>query len=257
MTTTPRRLLDIVRSAMAEPLHLPLSAGAPIYEYERRSLIGARDRWIVSTGTAPGWRTSETCRALKASLKTALKADQKSEFEFSGLAGHALTHRMGASSVCERIAPDEPYAATVLRTYYVLVLSNRVGPVGFCAFAVKLEWSDGDESVEFEIEVLEVFIEPAHRGRRHSHGFCEVVAQFAINALEEFNDRLYAGGARFTKGVSLNVVGDVESLSGERFLLSIKKILDRREEDSRFDVASPFDRGIGLCIEEIEVDPRW
>ncbi|WP_133254441.1 hypothetical protein [Paraburkholderia unamae] len=164
---------------------------------------------------------------------------------------------MGASSVCKQNSPDEPYSAPALRTYYVLVLSNQEGPVGFCAFAVNLELIDRDELVAFEIEVLEVFIEPTHRDRCHSHGFCEVVAQFAINALEEFNDRLYAGGARFAEGVTLNIVGDVESLSGERFLLSIKKELERREEDSRFDDASPFELSVGLCIEEIEVNPRW
>jgi hypothetical protein len=257
MKKTPKKVLDIVRSAMAEPLLLPLSAGVPIYEYDGRSLTGARNRWTVTLGTAPGWRTSDTCRVLKAKVKRAWEADQKSEPEFCGLAGKTLKNGMGASSVSVENSADDPYSAPALSTHYVLVLSNREGPVGFCAFAVNLELIDRDELIGFEIEVLEIFVEPTHRDRCHSHDFCVVVAQFAINAVEEFNDRLYKGGARFAEGVTLNIVGDVESRSGERFLFSIKKELERREDDSRFEDDSLFELSVGLCIEQIKVDPRW
>lgn len=211
-------------------------------------------RWTVSHSAAPGWRTSETRRALNAKIKSAWKADHKA-VEFSGLAGKTLRNAC-ASSVSATASPEDPGTHAALQTYYVLILSDLGGPVGFCAFAVNLDLIDGDQLIAFEVEVVEVFIEPKYRGRDHSHAFCVVIAQFAINAIEELNHRLYKAGSRFAQGITLNIVGDVESRSGQRFLFSIEKELERRKEDSWLEDGSPFQLITGLSIEHIEVDPR-
>lgn len=73
------------------------------------------------------------------------------------------------------------------------MLSKSTGPVGYCSFSVELELVDRADLMDFKLEVQEVFIDPAHRDCRHNEGFCVVIAQFAINVLEEFNDRLFKG----------------------------------------------------------------
>ncbi|CAG9269796.1 hypothetical protein [Paraburkholderia caribensis] len=247
---------EAIRSAMAEPLHLPLSPGVPIYAYGGPSTrLGSR--WTVTFGTTQGWSTTETCRALKTKVKKAWAIDQESEPEFSGLAGNTLSKCMGASSQLTNNALDPRHFAAGLRTSYVLILSDQQGPVGFCTFAVVINYSAVDEQFEFEVEVLEAFIEPRHRDVCRSHDFCVVIAQFAINALEEFNDRLFKAGARFAEGVTLNIVGDVESRAGERFLFSVEKEFKRRADESEFDDCSVFQLCGGFSIETIEVDPRW
>ncbi|MGF6971505.1 hypothetical protein OKW43_008600 [Paraburkholderia sp. WC7.3g] len=253
---TPKNVLGIIAAAMAEPLHLPLSAGVPIYEYGVGPL-GALDQWTVTYGTAAGWRASDTRRVLARKVKDVRASDWKSAGEYSPLAGSCLGNGKGAESVREIPEPDEKFADPYLRTWYVLVLSNSTGPVGYCSFSVELELVERADLMDFKLEVQEVFIDPTHRDFRHSEGFCVVIAQFAINALEEFNDRLFKGRVTFTEGVTLTVAADVESRSGERFLFSIVKELDRRAEDAWTEPESPFNLGLGLYIRDIEVDPRW
>lgn len=256
MKETHKTVVEAIQLAMAEPLHLPLSAGLPIYECDGPS-TRPHNRWAVTFGTTPGWPTAETCRVLKTKVKKARRVDQKSALEFSGLAGKTLSNRMGASSERTENSLDDLHFAAGLRTCYVLILSDQQEPVGFCTFAVNLEFFAQHEPVNFEIEVLEVFIEPECRDGGHSHDFCVVIAQFAINALEEFNDRLFKAGVRFAEGIILRIVGDVESRSGKRFLFSIEKEFERLADESRFDDWSPFRLGEGFSIESIEVDPRW
>lgn len=256
MNSTRKTVVDAIQLAMAEPLHLPLSSGVPIYEYNGLS-ARSHSRWTITIGTTPGWPTAETCHVLETKVKKAWPVDQESELEFSGLAGKTLSNSMDASSERMDNSLDDLHFAVGLRTCYVLILSDHRGPIGFCAFAVNLESFAHQELVDFEIEVLEVFIEPEHREGGHSHGFCVVIAQFAINALGEFNDRLFTAGVRFAEGIILKIVGDVESRSGARFLFSIEKEFERLADESRFDDWSPFRLGEGFSIESIEVDPRW
>ncbi|BFG81423.1 hypothetical protein PTKU46_94570 [Paraburkholderia terrae] len=257
MSKSHRRTVnETIQSAMTEPLHLPLSAGVPIYEHGGPS-TRLRSQWTVTFGTAQGWSTSKTCRTLKAKVKRAWAIDQESELEFSGLAGKTLSNRMSASSERTDNSFDRRQFAAGLRTSYVLILSDQQEAVGFCTFAVDLNYCAADEQFEFEVEVLEVFIEPKHRGGCRSHYLCIVIAQFAINALEEFNCRLFKAGARFAEGITLKIVGDVESRAGERFLFSVEKEFERRANESEFDDCSPFQLCAGVSIQSIEVAPRW
>ncbi|ANC44117.1 hypothetical protein A6P55_07715 [Pandoraea pnomenusa] len=255
MRSVQRDMEQVFRLAMATPLSIPLSVGEPIYEYA--SVWRSRDRWAITYGAAPGWSVFETRRALKAKLKKAWADDQRSEPEHSGLAGRTLSKRTGASSVGTGNSAEGPYDPGTLLTNYMLVLANTDGPAGFCAFTVQIQYVGHGAEITFEVEILDAFIEPLFRDRGHSHGFCVAIAQFAINAINELNDRLITVGARFAEDTALQVVGDVESLSGERFLLSVKRELEARADAHWWDEMSPFQMRPGVSISSIEVDARW
>jgi hypothetical protein len=257
MTKTQTTAEHQIRSAMVEPLHLPLSPGEFIYEYEDGLRGKPRTTWTVTYGATPGWTHAETVRALKKKVKRVRMSDRQNGPEYSGISASALKERVGAASLRLLDEPDDPGSPATLMTHYQLVLSNRVKPVGFCTFTVSLSWIDQAKTLDFEIEVGNVFIDPAHRDENRSHNFCVVIAQFALNALGEFNDRLYAAGSRFAEGLRLSITADVASRSGERFLFSIEAELDRRKEEAYFDDHSPFRPDVGFFIEDIDVDPRW
>jgi hypothetical protein len=108
MEKTPKNVLDIIAAAMSEPLHLPLSAGVPIYEYGVGP-SGALDQWTVTYGRAAGWRASDTWRVLARKVKDVRAAEWKSASEYSPLAGNCFGDE-GAESVNEIPEPDEKFA---------------------------------------------------------------------------------------------------------------------------------------------------
>ncbi|WP_150625460.1 hypothetical protein [Pandoraea captiosa] len=180
-----------------------------------------------------------------------------SDPEYSGLAGRTLSKKMGASSICTGNSVLNHYDPETLLIDYMLVLANADGPVGFCAFTVQIQYFGRGTEIAVEVEIRDVFIEPAFRDRGHSHGFCLVITQFAINAINELNDRLIDADVSLVEDTVLQVVGDVESLSGERFLVSVKSELEAWADDHWWDEMSPFQLRPGVSISSIEVDARW
>ncbi|BCZ85038.1 hypothetical protein PTKU64_87130 [Paraburkholderia terrae] len=99
---------------------------------------------------------------------------------------------------------------------YQLVAYAGRSPVGYCTFVVRIEDAAAGQLPSIEIEVLEIWVVPRHRGVGVGAALAESVAQLAVAGLLELESRL--SRQRKATRFSLAVLADIHSSSGAHFL---------------------------------------
>lgn len=212
MTVDPRARHSLLSKPLATPLPLEVQAGKAVLECKR----GGR-RYVVYCGHHEDSSPDASARLLRKKLHDAREKDEAS-CEAAPLSGQSLSEQQTAwSSVTEREEHgDGESVSGCARFGYQLVAYAGRSPVGYCTFVVRIEDTVTGQLPSIEIEVLEIWVVPQHRGVGVGAALAESVAQLAVAGLLELESRLSC--QRKATLFSLAVLADIHSSSGAHSL---------------------------------------
>jgi ribosomal protein S18 acetylase RimI-like enzyme len=212
MTVDLRARHSLLSKPLATPLPLEVRAGEAALECER---VGRR--YVVYCGHHENSSAHAAVRLLRKKLREAREQDEAS-YEAAPLSGQSLSDQDSAwSSVTEgEDCGDGESVADGARFGYQLVAYAGRSPVGYCTFVVCIQDAAAGQRPSIEIEVLEIWVAPQHRGIGVGAALAESVAQLAVAGLVGLEGRL--SRQRTATLFSLAVVADIHSSSGAHFL---------------------------------------
>jgi GNAT superfamily N-acetyltransferase len=138
-----------------------------------------------------------------------------------------------------------------VRFGYQLVICAGRSPIGYCTFAFIVEDLRPDGGPLIELDVLETWVAPAHRGLGAGAALAQVVARLAAEGVLELESRLghYDAEVQFEFRVS----GEVYSASGAAFLRATADFLREQVDE----LAELFAGGLQrVLFDEIALDVR-
>jgi ribosomal protein S18 acetylase RimI-like enzyme len=193
-------------------------------------------------------------RSLRRKLRESRAEDEEGE-DVTTLSGQSLAEENAAwSSLTDyEDCGDGEYVSRSVRIGYQLVAYAGRSSVGYCTFVVCIDAGVADKAPSVEVEVLEIWLAPRHRGIGVGDALAEGVAQLSVAGVVAIDRRMNEHKAPVTP-FRLTVAADVYSSSGARFLGTTAHYV--KEE-----LAEPvvkFSQGLRcIAIDDIEVDPRW
>lgn len=208
-------LLDqptMLAAHLTSPLALAAKAGEAVLECVRDGR-----RYVVWCGHHENSTAHGAVRLLRKKLRDAQEEDE-ALFEAAPLSGQSLGHDQAAwASVTE--GEDFGDGEIVLggtRFGYQLVVYVGRSPVGYCTFVVRIDDAVLGREPVFELEILEIWVVPKHRGRGVGAALSQAVAQLAVAGLVDLESRLSADASPVS--FHFRVCADIHSSSGARFL---------------------------------------
>jgi ribosomal protein S18 acetylase RimI-like enzyme len=225
MTVDLRARHSLLSKPLATPLPLEVRPGGAVLECERSGR-----RYVVYCGHHENSSPHASARLLRKKLRDAREQDEAS-CEAAPLSGQSLSEQHTAwSSVTEgEDCGDGESVAGCARFGYQLVAYAGRSPVGYCTFVVRIEDAATGRLPSIEIEVLEIWVVPQHRGVGVGAALAESVAQLAVAGLLELESRL--SRQRKATLFSLAVLADIHSSSGAHFLhLTVNFLREKIDE---------------------------
>lgn len=247
MTFDLRARHSLLSKPLAAPLPLEVQAGGTVLECQR----GGR-RYVVYCGHHKNSSPHASARLLRKKLRDAREQDE-ADREAAPLSGQSLSEQHTAwSSVTEgEDYGDGEFVADCARFGYQLVAYVGRSPVGYCTFVVRIEDAATGQLPSIEIEVLEIWVMPAHRGVGVGAALAESIAQLSVAGLVELESRL--SRQQEATLFSLTVLADIHSSSGAHFLHMTVNFL--REKIDELGVL--FSSGLQhVLFEDIELELR-
>jgi GNAT superfamily N-acetyltransferase len=238
---------SLLSKPLATPLPLEVRAGEAVHECKR----GGR-RYVIYCGHHEGSSPHASARLLREKLRDAREEDEAS-CEAAPLSGQSLSEQQTAwSSVTEREDyGDGESVAGCARFGYQLVAYAGRSPVGYCTFVIRIEDAATRHLPSIEIEVLEIWVVPQHRGVGVGAALAESVAQLAVAGLLELEARL--SRQRKATLFSLAVLADIHSSSGAHFLHMTANFLREKIDE----LADLFAGGLQhVLFDDIELELR-
>lgn len=211
--------------SLIDPLALAATAGEAVVE----CVLGGR-RYVVYCGHHENSSSHAAVRLLRRKLRDA-RDDDDASHEASPLSGQSLSAGDTAwSSVTQgEDCGDDEFVAGCARFGYQLVAYSGRSPVGYCTFVVRVEDGSDGQAPSIEIEVLEIWVVPRHRGVGVGASLAEAVAQLAVAGLVELEIRLSRAGLPTL--FSFAIGADIHSSSGAHFLRTATSFLREKIDD--------------------------
>jgi hypothetical protein len=251
------RLRKAVAKSLRQPFFVPLTAGDVIYSLPAEDSIEIDDVPLqITYGRSPSLSIKETFRVMSHKIKKARKRDRASNGQYSSLRGGAMS---GSTPACSQGWAKTEDDLPTSYIWYNLILSVGDQPVGYCCFGINMVQYP-KFPLDFDIQVVEVFIEPVHRDQGLSRHFAVVIVQFTLNALYELCERLKKLEVKDSYGLTLRIAADIYSISGALFLQTIKQAFVSRRKlalEELFEEDWCIEGLLPLFIMEYEVDARW
>lgn len=225
MSTDLLEVSSRLTESLIHPLALAVTAGEAILECVR----GGR-RFVVYCGHHENSSSHTAVRLLRRKLHDA-RDDDGASYEASPLSGHSLSAGDAAwsSVTLGEDCGDDEFVAGCARFGYQLVAYSGRSPVGYCTFVVRVEDGSDEPAASIEIEVLEIWVIPRHRGVGAGASLAEAVAQLAVAGLVELEIRPSRAGAPTL--FSFAIGADIHSSSGAHFLRKTTSFLREKIGD--------------------------
>lgn len=245
---TPRPASPVSRALNAA---LPLEAkpGQLVFDCTRNE-----HRYAVFCGHAPTSSANATVNTLRRKLRKFRQEDEAGE-DVTTLTGQSLSdHYASWSAVTDaEDYGDGEYATRMVRFGYQLVVYAGRSPVGYCTFVTCIDEGLPSTAPSIEVEVLEIWVAPPHRGIGVGDALAQSVAQLATAGIFALELRLRADAAPSTV-FRLTVAADIHSSSGAHFL----RVTAQRVRDELNSFGEMFPEGLRhVLIDQVDVDPRW
>jgi ribosomal protein S18 acetylase RimI-like enzyme len=247
-----KKLLIKPSGPVAQSLRAPLPLGTAPGEL----VLGCtrnRRRYAVYCGHAPGTSAAATVRSLHRKLRESRAEDEEGE-DVTTLSGQSLAEEYAAwSSLTDHEdCGDGEYVSTTVRAGYQLVAYTGRSSVGYCTFVVCVDAGVADKAPSIEVEVLEIWLAPRHRGIGVGDALAQGVAQLSVAAVVAIDQRMNEQRAPNTS-FRLTVAADVYSSSGARFLGTTAQYI----KEQLAELVVLFSTGLRcIAIDDIAVDPR-